>query len=215
MTVPGSARAVFGERLPLAEAYVQWLTGPGIEQGLLGPREADRVWTRHVLNCAALAAVVPEHARVADVGSGAGLPGIPLLLARPDLTMTLIEPLQRRITFLEDVRDALGLGVQIRRARAEEITDRFDVVVSRAVAPLDRLAGWCAPLLAPGGLLLAIKGSSAPDEVAEHAAALHRLALREPTVVELDDSCGGVTTVVRAAKLAPGRSPASRNEVAL
>lgn len=214
MTAPGVAVQVFGERLPLAEAYVQWLTGPGIERGLLGPREAERVWTRHVLNCAALASLVPVGATVADVGSGAGLPGVPLLLARPDLQLTLIEPLQRRVGFLHEVQANLPLPFVVVRGRADEVHATFDCVVSRAVAPLDRLAGWCAPLLGAGGVLLAIKGSSAPAELAAHEPALRGLGLQQATVVELDDACGGTTTVIRAHRAARPVSAASRKEVA-
>lgn len=198
MHSPEAAREVFGARLPLAEAYAGWLVGAGIERGLLGPREADRVWERHLLNCASIVGMLPAGATVADIGSGAGLPGIPLAIARPDLRVTLIEPLLRRATFLEEVRADLGLDVQVRRARAEEVTDQFDVLVSRAVAPLDRLARWCAPLLAPGGLLLAIKGSSAAEEVAQHRTLLGNLGLRDVSVVSVVDAMGEITRVVSA-----------------
>lgn len=198
MPSPEAAREAFGERLPLAEAYAGWLAGAGIERGLLGPREADRVWGRHLLNCVSIASLLPVGASVADIGSGAGLPGVPLAIARPDLRVTLIEPLLRRATFLEEVRADLGLDVQVRRARAEEVTDQFDVLVSRAVAPLDRLARWCAPLLAPGGLLFAIKGSSAAEEVEQHRTLLGNLGLRDVTVLSLVDAAGETTRVVSA-----------------
>jgi 16S rRNA (guanine527-N7)-methyltransferase len=151
----------------------------GVVRGLIGPREAPRIWDRHLLNCAAIAELVPTGATVADVGSGAGLPGIVLAVARPDLTVTLIESLARRAAFLSEAVSTLGLErVSVIRARAEECVGKLpaaDVVTARAVAPLDRLAGWCLPLTAIGGRLLAVKGTSAAAELAEHASALTRL----------------------------------------
>ena len=162
------------ERLPLVERYVGWLAGAGTERGLMGPRGVPRLWERHVLNSAVVGEWVPEGVTVADVGSGAGLPGIPLALARPDLEVTLVEPLLRRATFLEEVVADLGLPVRVVRARAEELHGEldFDVVTSRAVAPLDRLASWCMPLVGVGGAMVALKGSSVEEEIAEHRATL-------------------------------------------
>lgn len=159
--------------------YVDILLNQGIDWGLLGPKEAARVWSRHVLNCAALAPLIGPGSRVCDVGSGAGLPGIPLALARPDLRVTLLEPLQRRAEFLTMTVDALALGprVTVVRGRAEEHAGRYDVVTARAVAPLVRLVGWCAPLLAPGGTLLALKGESAEQEVLDARTLLRRRRL--------------------------------------
>lgn len=164
------------DRLALVERYVGWLAGAGIERGLMGPREVPRLWVRHVLNSAVIGEWVPQGATVADIGSGAGLPGIPLALARPDLALTLVEPLLRRATFLEEVVDDLGLEVEVVRARAEELhgARSFDVVTSRAVAPLDRLASWCMPLVARGGAMVALKGSSVEEEIAEHQSTLSR-----------------------------------------
>lgn len=182
---PAAARGVFRhERLPLVERYVGWLAGAGTERGLMGPREVPRLWERHVLNSAVVGEWVPEGVTVADIGSGAGLPGLVLALARPDLAVTLVEPLLRRATFLEEVVADLGLPVEVVRARAEEMHgDRaFDVVTSRAVAPLDRLAGWCMPLVAGGGAMVALKGSSVADEVAEHRADLVAHGTAEPEV---------------------------------
>ncbi len=135
--------------------------------GVIGPREADRIWDRHILNSLALADLIPVGATVVDVGSGAGLPGIPLAIARPDLSVTLLEPLLRRTTFLEPVVRELGLGDRVRvvRARAEDHHEQYDVVTARALAPLDRLIRWCRPLLKDGGTLLALKGRSAEDEI--------------------------------------------------
>ena len=162
--------AVFGDRLPLAVRYADWLAGAGVERGLLGPREADRLWERHILNSAVVGSLLDPGSSVVDVGSGAGLPGIPLALARPDCTYVLLEPLARRAAFLAEVVADLGLDVAVVRARAEDHAKErpgYDVAVARAVAPLDRLAGWCLPLLRPGGRLLALKGDRAVDEVAQ------------------------------------------------
>lgn len=165
---PPAASKVFGPALPLAQRYVALLAGPGVERGLIGPREPARLWTRHLLNSAALAAFVPADAEVVDVGSGAGLPGIPLALARPDLRVTLLEPMARRVSFLTEVVADLGLAtVEVRRGRAEDMaTGSVDVVVARAVAPLDRLVAMTVPLLRRGGRLVALKGQGAADEIA-------------------------------------------------
>ncbi|GAB3220971.1 16S rRNA (guanine(527)-N(7))-methyltransferase RsmG [Glycomyces halotolerans] len=163
--------SVFGDdadRIQQARDYVGLLRTVGIERGLIGPREVPRLWGRHVLNSAVIGELIDADADVVDVGSGAGLPGIPLALARPDLWVTLVEPMQRRVHFLEEVVDALGLdNVEVLRARAEEVSPRgrADTVVSRAVAPLGKLARWCLPLARPGGLMLAIKGQSAAEEI--------------------------------------------------
>ncbi|MGH3935870.1 MAG: 16S rRNA (guanine(527)-N(7))-methyltransferase RsmG [Pseudonocardiaceae bacterium] len=172
-----AARAVFGDRYPLAERYVALLAGPGIGRGLIGPREADRLWDRHVLNSAVLGELLPHGCRVLDVGSGAGLPGIPLALARPDLTVVLLDPMARRVAWLREVVAELGLAVTVRRGRAEDraIQDALggqDVVTARAVAPLGRLANWTLPLVRPGGRLLAVKGATADAEAAGNALAV-------------------------------------------
>jgi 16S rRNA (guanine527-N7)-methyltransferase len=145
---------------------------------LLGPREAERVWDRHILNSAALSSLIADEPSVADVGSGAGLPGIPLAILRPDLRVTLIEPLLRRSTFLAETVEELGISdrVEVVRSRAEDHQRSYDVVVARALAPLDRLIGWCNPLRAPRGVILAVKGRSADDEV--KAALRHLIAAR-------------------------------------
>jgi 16S rRNA (guanine527-N7)-methyltransferase len=166
---PALAEILFGARLPLAVRYAQWLAGAGVERGLIGPREADRLWPRHLLNCVAVAALVPRGSHVVDLGSGAGLPGIVLAIARPDLEITLVEPMQRRVAFLDEVRADLALsGVETRRARADDLASaklNADIVTARAVAPVDRLAVLAAPLLRGGGQLLAIKGSTVAAEV--------------------------------------------------
>ena len=185
---PQAARALFGEDLERAAAFVDLLAGPGIERGLIGPRESPRLWDRHVLNSAVLAELIPEGAVVADVGSGAGLPGVPLAIARPDLEIVLIEPMMRRTEFLAEVVEELSLQrVTIRRARAEDLDarERFDVVTARAVAPLTRLAKWTLPLLRPGGRLLALKGRTVSEELAESAASLARMGAVSWTVEDV------------------------------
>lgn len=166
---PELARLFFGPRLPLAERYAWWLAGAGVERGLIGPREAERLWPRHLLNCAAVAALIPRGSQVVDLGSGAGLPGIVLAIARPDLQITLVEPMRRRVAFLDEVVEDLSLpGVETRRASADELLSaklNADIVTARAVAPVSRLAQLAAPLLQGHGELLAIKGSAVAEEV--------------------------------------------------
>lgn len=174
MTV--SRETAFGDRLGIAEEYARLLASDGVERGLIGPREVDRLWDRHLLNCASPVVRVPPNCSVADVGSGAGLPGLVWAIARPDLNVTLIEPLLRRTRFLDEAVERLGLtNVTVLRARAEDVSDQFDVVTARAVAALDKLVRWCLPLVRSGGFLLALKGSSAHDEVADARATIARL----------------------------------------
>ncbi|MEJ2869962.1 16S rRNA (guanine(527)-N(7))-methyltransferase RsmG [Actinomycetospora sp. OC33-EN08] len=168
---------LFGEALSRARRYAELLAGPGREQGVIGPRELPRLWDRHLVNSAWVGHVVPEGSSVVDVGSGAGLPGIPLALARPDLRITLLEPMARRVAWLEETAAALDLDVTVVRGRAEERETRravgeSDVVTARAVAPMGRLAAWTLPLVRPGGRLVALKGASAQDEVRRDAAEL-------------------------------------------
>lgn len=174
---PAAASGVFRSRLPLAERYCELLAGDGVVRGLIGPREAPRLWDRHLLNCGVLADAIAEGLDVCDIGSGAGLPGIVLAIARPDLQVTLVEPLLRRTTFLDEVVADLSLdNVEVVRARAEELhgSREFSIVTSRAVAPLDRLLAWSMPLVRKGGALVAMKGSSAREEVEAAAVALRR-----------------------------------------
>jgi 16S rRNA (guanine527-N7)-methyltransferase len=176
------------ERLPLIEGYAASLAGDGVTRGLIGPREAPRLWERHLLNCAVLGEAIPSASTVCDIGSGAGLPGLVLAIARPDLSLTLVEPLLRRTTYLEEVVTELGLdNVQVHRGRAEDLhrTRTFDVVTSRAVAPLTRLLAWSMPLVAPRGALVAMKGSSLPEEITEASATLSRLGCGEPETLSL------------------------------
>jgi len=191
--------------------YAELLATAGVERGLIGPREVERLWDRHLLNCAVAVPLVPEGADVIDVGSGAGLPGIVWAIVRSDITVTCLEPLQRRATFLEEAVAELGLGarVQVVRGRAEDIVRghgpvtslRARVVTARAVAPLERLAGWTVPLVQPGGELLALKGRSASEEVQASRSVLERLGIVAVDVVECGEGVvDPVTTVVRAVK---------------
>jgi 16S rRNA (guanine527-N7)-methyltransferase len=185
--VRAAAEAVFGGRLEIAQRYARSLATDGVVRGLVGPREAPRVWDRHLLNCAVVAELIPPSASVTDVGSGAGLPGLALAIARPGLTVTLVEAKERAAGYLTEVVGRLGLGerVTVVRARAEECAGRLglaDVVTARALAPLDQLAAWCLPLTVVGGRVLALKGSSVEDEVAAHAPAVRRLGGTTPAV---------------------------------
>jgi 16S rRNA (guanine527-N7)-methyltransferase len=175
---PPSAREVFSRRLPTAEAFAELLTEEATVRGLIGPREVPRLWERHILNCAVITERMPEGSSVCDIGSGAGLPGLAIAIRRPDLNLFLVEPLLRRTTFLDLAVSRMGLdNVTVHRGRAEELHGDavFDVVTSRAVAPMDRLARWSLPLVRPGGLFLAMKGSSAEEELQGAAKVLRRL----------------------------------------
>ena len=199
-TPPSSAAGVFADRLALAERYVDLLTSAGVERGLIGPREVPRIWERHVLNCAVVVPRVPMGATVADVGSGAGLPGLVWAIARSDLHVTLIEPLLRRTTFLEETIEALGLDqVTVLRARAEDVHESFDVVTARAVAPLEKLARWCLPLVRPGGVLLALKGRTAQEEVASSRESIHKMGATD-IVVSSHGDLRVPTTVVEVTR---------------
>lgn len=202
------AERLFGERLPLAERYTNMLAVAGPERGLIGPREVDRLWERHVLNCALLVeAIGPDARTLADVGSGAGLPGVVVAIARPDLQVTLIETMQRRATWLEEVEAELDLGMEVLRARAEDLHGRrtFDVVTARAVAALDKLAKWTLPLVAEGGELAVMKGSSAAEEIDAATRTLRRLGGVDPRVeIHGSSEVEVPTTVVRVQRRAAG-----------
>jgi 16S rRNA (guanine527-N7)-methyltransferase len=219
--VPEAAARVFGDGLVGAERFAALLEQHGVKRGLIGPREVDRLWDRHLLNSAVIGECIPVGAQVVDIGSGAGLPGLPLALARPDLRLTLVEPMARRVEWLTEVVEELGLDVTVLRGRAEERAIRseigaVDVVTSRAVAPLARLAGWCLPLLRQGGMMLALKGASARDEVVRDAAAVARVGGDTPTVsqcgVGLVETPSTVVIVERVRTRTPVQ-PKRRNAV--
>ena len=165
---PAAAVAIFGDQIDQARSFAQTLANDSDELGLLGPRELDKLWSRHILNSAVVAELVRPGDKVADVGSGAGLPGIPMAIARPDADFVLIEPMERRSSWMLEVVQDLGLkNVRVLRSRAEDVTEQdFDIVTARAVAALDKLLKMCVPLLKPGGALIALKGSKAAEEIA-------------------------------------------------
>jgi 16S rRNA (guanine527-N7)-methyltransferase len=193
------AREIYGVHFPSLSRYVDILRSTGVEWGLLGPHEADRLWDRHILNCAALNELIAADRTVADVGSGAGLPGVPLALLRPDLQLTLLEPLLRRSTFLTQTVEELGIEarVQVIRSRAEDHHQTYDVVVARALAPLDRLIGWCNPLRSPSGIILALKGSSAANEILAADTELRATHLNAEVVKARAHPAAEPATVVR------------------
>ena len=193
---------LLGDALPVAMAYARLLAGAGVERGLLGPSETDRIWDRHLLNCAAVAELVPvTTTRLADLGSGAGLPGLVLAMLLPAAEVVLVEPMARRTVFLSECAESLGLSkVRIERGRAEDLAGRVDadVVTSRAVAPLDRLAVLASGLARPGGLVLAIKGAGAAGELDQAMPVLRRLGARDAAVVHAGTAVlEQPTTVVR------------------
>ncbi|WP_104526080.1 16S rRNA (guanine(527)-N(7))-methyltransferase RsmG [Blastococcus atacamensis] len=201
---PPVAEAVFGDALPLALRYVGRLATDGVTRGLIGPREVPRLWERHVLNSAAVAEAVPHGARVVDVGSGAGLPGIPLGLCRPDVTLTLVEPMARRVEFLEEAVADLGEAAaswRVVRGRAEDrsvvsAVGAVDVVTARAVAPLPRLVAWCRGLLRPGAQLVALVGSRALEELPHLLPELHAAGMRDVEPRAVGASLGDAATTV-------------------
>ncbi|MDF5756164.1 16S rRNA (guanine(527)-N(7))-methyltransferase RsmG [Spongiactinospora sp. TRM90649] len=206
---PPVAREVFsGDAWPLAEAYARMLAGPAVVRGLLGPREVPRVWDRHLLNCAVVAEAVPRDVTLVDVGSGAGLPGMVLAIVRPDITVTLLEPLLRRVVFLEECAEELKLGnVEVVRGRAEELAGKrsFDVAVARAVAPLERLLTWSMPLLHEGGELLAMKGERAAAELGEAESQLRACGVQRAELVAVGH--GKVEPPATLVRVVAGRPP--------
>ena len=214
---PPAAVGVFGEGFEKARRYAALLAGAGIERGLIGPGEVPRLWDRHLLNCAALGELVDDDERVADVGSGAGLPGIPLALARPGVRVVLIEPLLRRADFLREAAEELELPVTVVRGRAEDRAVRdevgaVDVVTSRAVAALDKLTKWSMPLLRDGGRMLALKGERAAEEIVEHERALSSLGAVDVKVVKCGvDYLTPPVTVVEARRGSGRASRAGRS----
>jgi 16S rRNA (guanine527-N7)-methyltransferase len=212
---PASAAMVFGDRLDLARRYCAALATTGVERGLIGPREVPRLWDRHILNCAVLGELIAEGATVVDIGSGDGLPGIPLAIARPDLRITLVEPLLRRTIFLSEFIEAAGLDVTVVRGRAEQSgvmkeAGGADVVTSRAVAPLAKLAQWSIPLLRDHGRMLALKGVSAAEELERDGDALARAGTGNAKVLECGAGVVSTPTLVICAERLPRAERAPR-----
>ena len=212
---PSAAAGVFGSRLPLAAQFAGLLADSGVTHGLVGPREVPRLWERHVLNCAVIHPALPAGADVIDVGSGAGLPGLALAIARPDVRMHLVEPMLRRTTWLLAAVDELRLdNVEVHRGRAEQFWDQLSapVVTARAVARLGELARWSLPLVQAGGSMLALKGASAQEELEADRAALRRLgAVSEAVEMYGDEVISPATIVVRVTL---GSKPARRERAA-
>jgi len=207
---PAAVRHFPADRLELADRYADLLCTDGVVRGLIGPREAPRIWERHILNSALMAPALPRRCTFADIGSGAGLPGLVLAIARPDVAVTLVEPLLRRTTFLEEAVAALGLdNVRVVRGRADALhgEQRFDVVTARAVAALDRLLEWCLPLVKPSGQLAVLKGESAADEIEVARPTLVRWACADPQLLEYADEDDSVTParIVRVTAADPAR----------
>ncbi|MBB5913782.1 16S rRNA (guanine527-N7)-methyltransferase [Nocardia transvalensis] len=205
---PATAERVFGDRLPLARQYCAALATAGVERGLIGPREVPRLWDRHILNCAVLGELIPSGAAVVDIGSGAGLPGIPLAIARPDLRVTLVEPLLRRTIFLAEFIEEAGLEVTVVRGRAEQpdvrkVAGGADIVTSRAVAPLAKLAKWSLPLVRDHGRMLALKGSSAAEELERDREDLARVGGGNAEVLECGAGIVSPPTVVLSVERLP------------
>lgn len=217
---PPLASEVFGDSLDLARQYAELLAGPGVEWGLIGPREVERLWERHILNSAAAAELIAHGTKVVDVGSGAGLPGIPIAIARPDLHMTLLEPMLRRTEFLKTVLETLGIQIQVVRGRAEDpaVSKELagaDAVLSRAVASLDKLTRWSLPLLRPGGRMLALKGDRADDEVASGSKTMRALGAVDIRVVRCGSSPDETTVVVATRGEPIRRGPRPRTDTRL
>jgi 16S rRNA (guanine527-N7)-methyltransferase len=196
---PVEAKAIFGDRIDLARAYAAALARDSDTLGLLGPRELSILWSRHILNSAVVAELVPAGASVADVGSGAGLPGIPMAIAQPNAHFTLIEPMERRSDWLISVIDELGLeNVSVKRARAEEVGDVYDIVTARAVSALPKLLRLTVDLTRAGGEILALKGSKAAEEVAEAQKLAKKLKLASFEILTVGaQHLSDPTTVVR------------------
>jgi 16S rRNA (guanine527-N7)-methyltransferase len=211
---PPLAAEIFGPALETAERYAALLAGPAVQRGLLGPGEAARLWDRHLINCAVVAELVPSPSSLIDLGSGPGLPGIVFAMLLPEVSVTLLEPMARRVTFLQECVAELGLAnAEVVRGRAEDMAGQLtaDVVASRAVAPMDKLAGLAMGLVKPGGLVLAIKGASAEDEVSRARSELRRLGASDVEVLQAGNGkVDPAATVVRftAGQLRgrPGRS---------
>ena len=199
---PAEATTVFGDRIELARGYAKALIRDGDLLGLLGPRELPRLWTRHILNSAVVSELVPAGKTVADIGSGAGLPGIPMAICLPNNHFTLIEPMERRSVWLKDLVVELGLtNVTVLRARAEDVGDVFDVATARAVSALPKLLRLVVPLVRDGGLVLALKGSKAADEIEESKRLQKKMGISSFEIVYAGQSVLAEPTLVVRTKL--------------
>jgi 16S rRNA (guanine527-N7)-methyltransferase len=198
---PPYAAALFGDRIEVARAFTADLAEHGEPLGLIGPLEVERLWSRHVVNCALVAPLL-RPGRVGDVGSGAGLPGLVLAIARPDVELVLIEPMERRTDWLSAEAERLGLdNVTVVRGRAEDVhpDPLLDQVTARAVSALSKLVPLCAPLVKPGGELLFMKGARVDDEIAAAEKAFRKARVRDPEVLVLGEGIvPEVTRVFRA-----------------
>ncbi len=183
---PQAVGEIFGGRLATVQRYAELLAGPGIDRGLIGPREIDRLWDRHILNCAVVAELLPTRCELVDIGSGAGLPGVVLAMLLPDVSVVLVEPMLRRSVFLDHCVAELGLAnVRVIRSRAEDLVGVLaaDVATARAVAPLRQLVEWAAGVVRPGGTILAIKGDRAAQELREARIVLRGLSIQEAQIL--------------------------------
>jgi 16S rRNA (guanine527-N7)-methyltransferase len=211
---PAAAAEVFGAALDKVREFASLLATEGVTRGLIGPRETVRLWDRHLLNCGVVADLVPSTGRLVDIGSGAGLPGIALALIKPQLEVILLEPMLRRVGFLQECVESLGMeNTAVVRGRAEELSGKLqaDVVTARAVAPLDKLVGWAAGLLVPGGEILAIKGQSAEEELRAAEPILKRLGARTAEIRHVgQDRVLPETIVVRVVMSGRGREEQAR-----
>jgi len=215
---PDPVEEMFGAAADTARKYAELLVGVGVDRGVVGPAEADRIWDRHLLNCGSIAHLVPAKGALTDLGSGAGLPGIVLAILLPGVHVTLLEAMARRVEFLELCVAELGLSnVEVVRGRAEDLAGHLaaDVVTARAVAPLDKLAGLCVGIARPGGRIVAMKGASAEAELARARPVLARLGISDARVLEVGSAQSGAATVVmfsapehRSDRSAPGRGQA-------
>jgi 16S rRNA (guanine527-N7)-methyltransferase len=198
---PAVAAELFGDRIGLARRFAAALAEHGEERGLIGPLELPRLWTRHILNCVVVAPLL-RPGRVGDVGSGAGLPGLVLAIARPDVSFTLIEPMERRVAWLEEQVAALELdNVEVVRARGEEVglPQPLDQVTARAVSALRKLLPITAPLLRAGGELVLLKGAGAQGEIAAATKELRKYRVENPEVLVLGEgTLAEATRVIRA-----------------
>lgn len=196
---PAVASTIFGERIELARGYASLLARDSDLLGLLGPREMPKLWTRHILNSAVVAELIEDGKTVCDIGSGAGLPGIPLAIAKPNCKFTLIEPMERRSDWLRDVAAELGLtNVEVLRARAEEVGSAYDIATARAVSALPKLLRMCVPLVHHGGEILAMKGSKAAEEIEESRKLSKKLGIASFEILQTGvDLLSEPTSVVR------------------